>query len=71
MPLIDLFEVSWKQEKERIKIQALFCLPVVILCKCIRNLFSMLACACLLAGCQLAVPTRVCYFDCLAGGTGC
>lgn len=27
----------------------------------------MLACACLLAGRQPAVPTRVCYFKCLAG----
>lgn len=36
MPLINLFKASWKQEKERIKIQALFCPPVVILCECIK-----------------------------------
>lgn len=36
MPLINLFKASWKQEKERIKIQALFCPSAVILCECIK-----------------------------------
>lgn len=36
MPLINLFKASWKQEKERIKIQALFCPPAVILWECIK-----------------------------------
>lgn len=36
MPIINLFKASWKQEKERIKIQAVFCAPAVILCECTK-----------------------------------
>lgn len=63
MPLINLFKVSWRQEKERTKIQALFCPPEAILCECIKNLSGFFVPACLLAGRQPAAPTRLCYFN--------